>query len=539
MNVTIITLWITLLLFIFLIIYELLLPKSVREGFENGLIHIGDSPNWSNWFPRRGDISTNEDSEQRGYIRDIRYFQGYADVQGLGVKHDFCRMVRPRNGDPKQMFFACALAGTDGLSTVSFRTQDIRNGFELSRDDYMRDVNGDGLDDYCRILKVGEGAFEARCNPARETKFGSLMITDTNPPDEISQLLEFYQGVMLWLRMRDDLLDYAKNIRVNIAGGQAIDEDPPNPPITNGLFFNGIDQYLRLSDSSDLSIGEKITMRYMRSVHFWVYFEEFTNNAHIFDFGNGAGSDNVWIGILGRGDQTVDESGQIRPLLCGSPEKSTIPCSPSGPQSAEEVSPLELMLTSAANVDDFECPKPEKFGRIMSPLKTMQNINKASGRATLIYEIWDHKQRKLHVAIPNFFPIKQWTHVVVTTDSMDAARPNLQFWRDGQLIYKEADGHLPQSNSLSHAYIGKSNWTNVTSRLENADELFKGQIFDFRMYTTPLKASTIKKSRQWGVKKLGIEKENNRIESTDKGPSAECRKPLSAEEIINRPPERA
>lgn len=534
MNVTIIALWITLLVIIVIIVYELILPKSLREGFEGNFITVGDSAYWSKWFPRRGDISTNEDSEQAGYRRDIRYFNGYADVQGLGVKHDFCRMIIPK-GDGRntnQMFFACALAGTDGLSTVSFRTPAIKNGFEVSRDDYMQDVNGDGLDDYCRILKVGEGAFEARCNLANDTKFGTLLTTDTNPPDEISQLLEFYQGIMVWLRMRDDLLDYAKNIRVSTAGGLEIEEDPPNPRITEGLVFNGIDQFLRLSDSADLSIGEKITVRYMRAVHFWVYFDEFTNNAHIFDFGNGAGKDNVWLGILGRGDQKIDKGGLIRPLLCNSPESATIPCSPSGQQPVDEISPVELMLSTSANVNDYNCPKPEKFGRIMPPLQTLPNSEEFSGFATLIYEIWDHRQRKLHVAIPDFFPLKKWTHVVITTDTMDAARPNLQFWRDGQLVYKEADGHLPQSNSLSHAYIGKSNWSNATSRMENTDELFKGQIFDFRMYTTPMKATTIDKSRRWGAKKLGIELPSV-ITNTDIGPVGTCRREPRASELIN------
>jgi hypothetical protein len=534
MNITIIALWITLIFVVLILVYEFILPQNIREGFENGFVSVGDSVYWSKWFPRRGDISTNEDSEQKGYRRDIRYFNDYADVQGLGVKHDFCRMIVPKDGgDKSQMFFACALAGTDGLSTVSFRTQDVKRGFELSRDDYMRDVNGDGQDDYCRILKTGEGAFEARCNIAGDTKFGTLMTTDVNPPDEIGELLEFYQGIMVWLRLRDDLADYAKNIRVSTAGGLGVDEDVPNPPTTEGLIFNGIDQFLRLSDSANLSIGEKISVRYMRAVHFWVYFDEFSNNAHIFDFGNGAGKDNVWLGILGRGDSKIDKGGVIRPLLCNSAETATIPCSPSGQQPVDEVSPVELMLNSSANVNDFTCPKPEIFGKIMPPLQTLPNEEQPSGFATLIYEIWDHRQRKLHVAIPDFFPLKKWTHVVMTTDSMDATRPNLQFWRDGQLVYQEADGHLPQSNSLSHAYIGKSNWTNPTSRMENADELFKGQIFDFRMYTTQMKASTIEKSRRWGAKKLGISLPSTDV-NTNRGPVGKCKKPVEPSELINK-----
>jgi hypothetical protein len=513
-------------------------------------VQIGASPFWTRWFPRRGDIGPSADAEDGGYLRDTRYFNGFADVQGLGVDHDFCRMIQ-RRGDEKDKFFACALAGTEGLSTVAYRTESVRDGFQISRDDYMRDVLGDGRDGYCRILKTSDGTFEPRCNPAGDEKFQDRLVTDTNPPPEIAQLLEFYEGIMVWLRLRDDMSDYAKNIRVSKAGNINIEEMPPNPPKTDGLIFDGTDQFLRISDSDDLSIGEVIQMRFMRAVSFWVYFDEFTNNAHIFDFGNGAGQDNVWIGIMGRGDPDIAQGAQLRPLLCGNPETAVLPESPSGPQDVPEISPVKLMETTQANVDEYVCPKPEIFGRRMAPLQPTAEAASAEAKtATLIYEVWDSKQRKLHIQVPNFFPLKKWTHCVITAKNQDAFRPDLQIWRDGVLFYEEQSGHLPQTNSMSKNYIGKSNWTDVTSQMENADELFKGKLFDFRMYKTPMNESKIRKTVTWGQKKLrglegtaeaaagaaATESSKIRLRRGD-GPPTDCR-PATVRRaaIINRPP---
>lgn len=544
-RISTIALWMGLIGILIILTWELLLPKNIREGFENSVgVSIGNSAYWTRWFPKRGDVGPNIDAEDSGYLRDIRYFNGFADVQGLGVNHDFCRMIQ-RRGDTNDKFFACALAGTEGLSTVAYRTQSVREGLEISRDDYMRDVLGDGRDGYCRILKTKEDTFEPRCNPAGDDKFQERLITDTNPPPEIAELLEFYEGIMVWLRLRDDMEDYAKNIRISKAGNINIQEFPPNPPKTDGLVFDGVDQYLRISDSDDLSIGDVIQMRFMRAASFWVYFEEFTNNAHIFDFGNGAGRDNVWLGIQGRGDPSISQGANLRPLLCGNTETAVLPDSPSGPQNAPEVSPIELMETTQANVDEYECPKPEIYGRRMPQLQPKAEPKGEATTATLIYEVWDSQQRKMHIQIPNFFPLRKWTHVVITTKNQDAFRPDLQFWRDGVMVYEEQSGHLPQSSSLSKNYIGRSNWTDVTSQMENADELFKGKLFDFRMYKTPMAEGKIRKTVAWGQNKIqGLESFPIQMEEGSgirmkrgDGPPTECRPHrVARSEIINRPP---
>jgi hypothetical protein len=47
-------------------------------------------------------------------------------------------------------------------------------------------------------------------------------------------------------------------------------------------------------------------------------------------------------------------------------------------------------------------------------------------------------------------------------------------------------------------YIGRSNWEGVTSQFQDADERFKGSMFDFRLYRSPMSADKIQKTVEWG-----------------------------------------
>jgi Concanavalin A-like lectin/glucanases superfamily len=494
-------LWIGLILLIAIAVIEVWKPQLINEGFAD-LVSVGDSAFWAKWLPRRGDVGFNPTEEQSGYIRDIRYFAGYTDVQRLGVDHDFCRMVQAE-GDPEDKFFACALGGTEGLSTVKYRTPSVRQGFELSRDDYMSDIYNEGRDAYCRILKTGTDTFEAKCNPAADTSFRSSLVTDANPPEDIKTLLNFYQGVVAWLRLRDDMLDYAKNLTVAKAGNITIEEFPPNPPVTKGLEFNGRDQFLRIGDAKDLSFGEVIQLRYVRAVCFWVYFDEFQNNSKIFDFGNGAGKDNVFAGIIGRGNANAHSNEILKPV-CLDQAVTTVPSPPSGQQCTEEVSPQVAMITSSAEVDLWDCPDPEIFGRIMKPLQPKAAPPGEATTADLVYEIWDAKQRKLHIQVKNAFPIRKWVHIAITAGDNDAWKPSLKIYRNGKVIHTEGSAWLPQTNYTTNNYIGKSNWSNVTSPYQNADELLKGKLFDFRMYRIAMDEQKVKETYKWGKKMLGL-----------------------------------
>ena len=494
-------LWIGLIILITVAVIEIFKPEIINEGFAN-LVSVGDTAFWAKWLPRRGDVGLNPTEEQSGYIRDIRYFAGYTDVQRLGVDHDFCRMVQAEN-DPEDKFFACALGGTEGLSTVKYRTPSVRQGFELSRDDYMNDVLNEGRDGYCRILKTGTDTFEARCNPAGDTSFKNNLITDANPPPNIKMLLNFYEGIVFWLRLRDDMLDYAKNLTVAKAGDMTIQEYPPNPPVTEGLEFNGRDQFLRIGDARDLSFGDVVQLRYLRATSFWVYFDEFTNNAHIYDFGNGPGKDNVFVGIIGHGNADPNSNEILKPV-CLDQAITTVPSAPSGQQCTEEVCPQRALLNSAADVDLWDCPKPELFGRIMKPVQPKATPAGEAKTADMVYEIWDSKQRKLHVQVKNIIPLRKWVHIAITSGDNDAWKPSLKIYRNGNLVHTEASAWLPQTNYTTNNYIGKSNWSNVTSPYENADQLFKGKIFDFRGYRTMMNEKKVKDTYNWGKKLLGL-----------------------------------
>lgn len=485
-------LWYGIILLIVIVIMETCVTRPLLEGF---LVPVGESARWATWVPRRGDVSLTK--EQDGYIRDLRYLATYTDIQRLGVDHDFCRMVVSET-DPKDMFFACALGGTEGLSTVKYRTPSTKSGFQVSRDDYMNDVLGEGRAAYCRILKIGDH-FEAKGNPAGDTSFSTSLVVDANPPPAIQTLLTFYDGIVFWLRMRDDLLDYAQNLIVANVGSMQINELPQ--PITEGLFFNGMDQYLRLGETSELSFGKKVGLRFLRATAFWVYFDEFTNNATIYDFGNGAGKDNVVVKIVGRGNPGLQT---LPPVSCMDPQ-STVPSAPSGPACTEEVSPQVAMATSRGDVNRWDCPKPEVFGSIMEPLH--RNKPPKQGEVTnadLLYEIWDPRQRKVHIKVKQAFPLREWVHIVITTTDMDPTKPGLAIYRNGKEVHREESAFLPQTDTTSHNYIGRSNWANATSPYENADELFKGQLFDLRGYRTMMTPQKIKDTYAWGKNLLGI-----------------------------------
>jgi len=495
-----ILLWFGLIILIAVAIMEIWFPSFINEGFAS-MIAVGESSVTARWMPKRGDIGPNPTDEQDGYIRDIRYIAEYTDVQRIGLDHDFCRMVQAK-GKTDDEFFACALGGTEGLSSIKYRTPSVKDGFQLSRDDYLHDIYDEGRSGYCRILKMPDGTFEAKCNPAGDTSFKAELVVDSNPPNKIKTLLTFYEGIVFWLRLRDDMLDYAKNLIVMKAGDISIQESPPNPIVTTGLEFDGKDQFLRIGDNKNLHFGRIVKLKYLRATCFWVYFEEFTNNAKIYDFGNGAGKDNVVVGIMGRGNAGVQQKEHLD--SCTNQATNTVPTAPSGQQCTEEVCPQVAMITSAANINQWSCPAPELFGKIMDPIQPKSAPPDDATTADLIYEIWDNKIRKLHIQVKNVIPLRKWVHIAITTTNNDAFKPGLKIYQNGEMVHEEPAAWLPQTNDTSHNYIGKSNWSNVTSPFENADELFKGKMFDIRGYETLMTEDKIKDTVAWGKEMLGL-----------------------------------
>jgi hypothetical protein len=516
--------WIGLFLLLGTLVLELLAPKELREGFQilggsgsgvnlltdqstsgpaaTGLSPRIDQPNLlTNLLGRRGDVGIG--IEQVGYYQDKRYFLGYADVERYGVKNDFCRMVTPTDTtDAGELFFACALAGTTVGNTTEYRTEKVKDGFRISRDDYMRDIIRDGRDAYCRILKAKDMTYLPHCRRAQDTGFSTKDEIDPEPPEAIKTLMDFYSGCELWLRLRDDLLDYMDRAVIQVAGGRVMDQTP-SPEITRGLTLNGVDQFLRFGDTDELSLGNRVKMRSTRAFSVWVKFDKFTNNAHIFDFGDGAGINNVFLGILGTGDG--DDSNELRPgAKC--PE-TTIPEHESGAQFCPELRAQTLYETSAAAVEKWECKNPSVLARKIAPIQTKPPSSPAvnATRATLVYEVWDQKLRKVQIKVNRAIPLGQWTHILIAAKTSDAMRPDLNVIINGNLVFTQAQGYLPQAKVTSHNYLGKSNWANDASMYELRDELFHGSIFDFRMYSSVVSETKGKRILQWGLGKLGLD----------------------------------
>jgi hypothetical protein len=491
----------TLIILSLFITSELILPNGLNgfvEGFTTGI--TTNHSYWSSFISARSDIdSTQEDAS---YIRDPRYFNDYADVSRIGMAYDFCRMVATKS-EPDNLFFACALAGTENLDSIRFRTPGTKDGFRISYDDYMRDTNGDGRAEYCRIIPWKDGSFQPVCSYAGDMGFDGTEKVDSDPPEKISTLLEFYDGCVMWLRFKGDMIDMIKNVKTQIAGKLIIDETPRRDK-AEGLEFNGINQFIRVSDSSDLSVGFNMPMRSVRSWMTWVFFDDFTNNAKIFDFGNGAGKDNVFLGILAKGDSAAQGS-DLRPLLCGT-EESTVPTKEekSGAQPVLEMSPKRLMETTDANVNEYTCPGFSEIPDIKTPshVKPKGFYPQPLGKATLLFEIWDKQSRKMRIKVPGAIPKKRWTHITITTTSDDAFRPNISIYINAKKVFEKESGWLPAASSMTNCYIGKSNWSS-SSQYENRDELFKGRIFDLRAYKKSLSEGMIQDSFDWGQSQLG------------------------------------
>ena len=459
---------------------------------------------WSSFAAPRSDIDKYQ--ENANFIRDPRYFNDYADVSRLGTPYDFCRMVAPSD-DLTNLFFACALAGTENLTSTSFRTPGVKDGFRISYDDYMRDINGDGRADYCRILKWSDNTYQPVCSYAGDMGFDSKERIDAKPPDEIKTLLSFYESCVMWFRFKGDMLDIIDKTKASVAGDIRIDETPRTSK-ADGVRFNGVDQYLRLTDSTDFSIGTKVPLRSTKTWMCWVYFDAFTNNAKIFDFGNGAGMDNVFLGIVGMGDTNAQLSDANKAQPCQENQESTVPKRPSGAQPVEEMSPQDLMTTTDANINEYTSlsyvtPQDYAPAPVLS-LTPPEGAFTVVTTATLIYEVWDKQDRKMSIKLPTVIPLQQWTHITITTKGTDPFRPDINIYINGNFTLQKKTGWLPATSKMNNCYLGKSNWADVTSTYENKDQLFKGRLFDFRAYKKEVSAEMIKESVKWGKEKLGI-----------------------------------
>ena len=500
------------------------------EGFQDGGGAASAGNFFGDYYPRRTDVIPGQTVEDGGWVRDLRYKEEYVDVQRVGFKNDLCRVVM-RRGDPGSMIMACALAGGDGTPARGYKTRSKAEGFKFGRDDYFREVNGDLRDDYCRIVKTSmapDDAWQSLCAPAELAGFGSKEINDSEPPPEIIDMLWFYEGLMAWYRFKDDMLDYADNTFLSLAGGLKIDEDPTRTK-TDGLRINEVpaslmdspgpaEQFIRLAENKELELDRKFELRQMRAFSVWVNFDIFTNNARIFDFGNGAGHDNVFVGIEGRGNDVGPS--KKKATLTAQPLDEDAVCNR---KAAREVAPSLFMKETAANVELYECPGPEPIDPAVIK-KEEEEVEVTVKRANLLFEIWDKEQRKMRIKVVDAIQERKWHHIVFTT--VDTAfRPTWEVYIDGLKVFTKEEGHLPQTGLVAKNYIGRSNWEGAAGQGEYKDERFRGSMFDLRFYRTPMSEAKIMKTLEWGenlIENLGRESRAAAIRNAARQQSADA-----------------
>ncbi len=164
-------------------------------------------------------------------------------------------------------------------------------------------------------------------------------------------------------------------------------------------------------------------------------------------------------------------------------------------------------MTSDANVNEWECPGPEP---VDSTYPEDEVATEVDPTANLLFEIWDTQQRKMRIRVLNAIPLKRWVQIALTTTDNTAFRPTWRVYIDGKMVFEEPDGHMPLRSYTTMNYIGRSNWEGESSQYQDADERFRGALFDFRLYRQPMSASKVTRTVQWGRQKLGLVKDDGK-----------------------------
>lgn len=406
---------------------------------------------------RRTDIGPTTEGwthDEAGYVRDIRYSEMFVDVQNNGVAGDFCRAIH-KKGDPQSLRIACALATREGMDTLELQSPTLRQGFKFSRDDYWRDVTGDGRMDYCRILRSDEsGRFIASCAVTTRDEIGSREIRDTNPPPAIRLLLEAYEDILVWYRFQDDAVDYAGNTALEYHGRPEV-SSLIRPLKTRGVQFNRegpMKDYFAWGERDTLHLDQDVPPTQIRAISFWVWMDTFDSESNkIMECKNytkdGNPKDLVWIG--------VDRIGPDIPAICTT-------------QCAAELSPSQSLC----------------YQNQVEPVMIIPQIRPDS--ASWVFEIWDEEQRIMHLEARHSAKKAQWQHVVFTTADSTSWWPTWEIWIDGEKVAEKKDGRSIPALLLSENTLGK----------------FRGCLQDFRVYRSALTPDKMKAAIAWGKSKL-------------------------------------
>lgn len=419
--------------------------------------------------PRRSDIGLSRDGwgEQGLWERDLRYSEAFVDIAGRGVAADFCRAVR-RRGDAGTLQMACALGTRDGMDTMEYTSPTAAQGFRFSRDDYWR-RGASGRQDYCRILKdTDTGEWFAGCAIAGPDGFKKGEMHDANPPAAITDLLQAYEGTMVWWRWRDDEDDYAGNDVVAEAHGAPRSPTVLRPEKTRGLEFNRwpaaaqaalepappLRDYLRWGERGTLSLHDKVAPRQIRAIAVWVFWDAVEKGATIVEASNGRKKDLIRLFVEG-----------------GGPD---LPAAPPVAAHATEVRPSHRLAIGQLTQPNQQRPVQANPVPIPTPIEQ-------SG--AYVFEIWDDEQRLMRIESgAGTVVANQWQHVVVTTTDSTTWWPTWQMWIDGVLVAEKRDGRLSPAMELTQNYIGRG---------------LRGCLQDFRVYREAMTPAKIEAAIAW------------------------------------------
>jgi hypothetical protein len=170
-------------------------------------------------------------------------------------------------------------------------------------------------------------------------------------------------------------------------------------------------------------------------------------------------------------------------LLCGN-QQNTLPSYPQkgGPKACLETTPQNLMLLKA-NVNEYECKIFDVPPDYSDAEESQKRTESKPTRATLLYEIWDGKQRKMRIKVNKVIPLKKWVHIAITAKANDSYRPDVAVYINGTQVFIEPSGHLPQTKGSTNNYLGKSKsaygfiWKS-NNMINNIDEFIKIKIDD-------------------------------------------------------------
>lgn len=436
----------------------------LQDGVEN---FVGSQP--------RADIGYAAEgwTEAGGYERDLRYAETFVDIQGIGVATDFCRAVYQK-GNPESLMMACALGRRDGMNTLEYTSKTKGTGFRFSRDDYFKKNAKTGRMDYCRILRDEvTGLWHAVCASAGRDGFDSTEVYDDAPPPAIRQLLEAYDGILVWGRWVDDSCDYAGNA-VFVPHGRPVFPTELRPIMSRGLQLNRwstrepalpLRDCLRWGEPETHALGQVIQPRQIRAISFWIYWDAFEKGAKVFSASNPLGKNRMWLGVEGGG---IDLPG---------PQTNATP--------AQELTPSQLLA-----VGQLTEPAPVDTPSAVPTFHGTHGPTPLGSNATYVFEIWDEEQRLMRLASPTGTArTGVWQHVAVTTTDAAAWWPTWNMYVDGVLVATKTDGRLSPALELVENYVG----LNV-----------RGCLQDFRVYRKPLTEDKLRTTILWGKGRLHV-----------------------------------